>query len=74
MAGGIAPPLLADGQSLLGLTLAGAISYFVILLAVDRAGFRAVAKMGWQIVVPEPVRARIAASWGRKSHPSTGSG
>jgi len=74
MAGTIAPPLLADGLSLLGLTLAGAISYFVILLAVDRAGFRAVAKMGWQIVVPEPVRARIAASWSRKSHPSTGSG
>jgi len=74
MAGTIAPPLLADGLSLLGLTLAGAISYFVILLAVDRAGFRAVAKMGWQIVAPEPVRARIAASWSRKSHPSTGSG
>ena len=74
LADATAPPLLADGLSLLGLILAGAFSYFVILLAVDRAGFRAVAKMGWQIVVPEPVRARIAASWGRKSHPSTGSG
>jgi O-antigen/teichoic acid export membrane protein len=51
---------LADGLNLTGLALAGAVLYFVILFALDRRGFEQVAKMVWQVVLPQSVRARLA--------------
>jgi hypothetical protein len=53
---------LADGLSLTGLALAGAVLYFVILFALDRRGFKQVAKMAWQIVLPRSARARLATA------------
>jgi PST family polysaccharide transporter len=50
---------LADGLSLTGLALAGALFYFVILFVLDRRGFKQVAKMAWQVVLPQSIRARL---------------
>ena len=52
-------PLLADVLNLATLTLTGAACYFTMLFALDRPGFRAVAEMGLQIVLPEPLRSRL---------------
>jgi O-antigen/teichoic acid export membrane protein len=54
---------LADGLSLTGLALAGAVLYFVILFALDRRGFKRVAKIAWQVVLPQSIRARLAKAW-----------
>jgi PST family polysaccharide transporter len=51
---------LADGLSLTGLALAGAVLYFVILFALDRRGFKQVAEMIWQVVLPQLIRAWLA--------------
>lgn len=60
----ITQPLLAEALNMSILTLAGAICYFAILFALDRPGFRTVAAMALQIVLPESLRASLAARWG----------
>jgi O-antigen/teichoic acid export membrane protein len=50
---------LAEALFLTGLALAGAVFYFVILFALDRRGFKQVAKMAWQVVLPRSIRARL---------------
>ena len=59
--GVIAPmrqPFLANALNLIVLALIGAAGYFAILFVLDRAGFKAVARIAWEIVVPESLRPR----------------
>jgi len=57
-------PILADVLTLLALTLAGIISYFTMLFALDRQGFKEFVIMAWQITFPDPLRKRLIAIWG----------
>lgn len=52
-------PFLADVLNLTALVLIGMVSYFVMLFALDRSGFKAVMTMAWQIILPESLRARL---------------
>jgi teichuronic acid exporter len=65
----IAQPLLADALEVSILTLTGATSYFAILFALDRSGFKTVAAMALQIVLPESLRTRLAATRGLSTRP-----
>lgn len=52
---------LADTLILLMLILTGIISYFMILFTLDPAGFKAVATIAWQVMLPESARTRLLA-------------
>jgi hypothetical protein len=59
------PPL--DGVLLLAvLTLAGLLVYVGLLFALDPAGFGEIARMAWEILMPEAVRRRIASAASRQ--------
>ena len=51
----------ADNVELFGLIISGVTCYFAVLFLVDRPGFKAVAAMAWQILVPDIMRGKIAA-------------
>jgi hypothetical protein len=52
---------LKDLLNLSFLILAGIVSYFVILYLLDRSGFKAVATMASQILLPETLKLRFLA-------------
>ncbi len=52
----IRQPFLANALALIGLALIGAGGYFALLFALDRAGLKAVARITWEIIVPESLR------------------
>ncbi|MBI4790125.1 MAG: oligosaccharide flippase family protein [Chloroflexi bacterium] len=57
----ISPSIIAEGLNLAALILTGVASYFAVLFAVDRPGFRAVVVLVWQILLPAAWRARLLA-------------
>ncbi len=62
-------PFLASALNLIVLALIGAAGYFAILFALDRAGFKAVARIAWEIVVPESLRRWIAGRRWKQTYP-----
>ncbi len=58
---GIAPGFLAQALSLVGLVLFGALSYFSLLFALDRAGFREVLGFARRLLFPKMFRWRFTS-------------
>ena len=58
-------PVLGDTLNVTMLVLVGVVSYLLILYALDRSGFKAVATTTWQIMLPESWRTRLLAVRGR---------
>ena len=52
-------PTLADIVDLVSLISLGAISYFIILYMLDRAGLKAVTILGLKLLVPDSIRNRL---------------
>ena len=59
-------PPLDDGVRLIVLVLAGLPVYAGLLFALDPAGFKEIARMAWEILVPEALRRRIASAAARR--------
>jgi teichuronic acid exporter len=64
----IRSPLAVNALLLVVLVMVGAVAYFALLYGLDRAGFRTVRRMAWQIAVPNALRMRLDALGRRGVH------
>ncbi len=72
LAAPIGPAQVADGIVLVSLVTVGALGYFALLAAIDRAGFISVAQEAWRILIPAGVRGRLQAILTRHRAPVEG--
>jgi O-antigen/teichoic acid export membrane protein len=64
----VTQPRIADAMNVSTLMLAGAVCYFAILFVLDWSGSKTVAAMALQILLPESLRAGLAAMRGLSAH------